>query len=190
MEIIFGLIFWIVIIIFIVRYVKSHITTSNDVPKIQPKLSPYNYKRKEYIMTMPEAKLFRRLESIASDKYYIFPQVHLSSLLNHEVKNGQNWRAALAKIQRKSVDFVLVDRDTLQTAYAVELDDRSHDISDLRRERDDLVNEIFFDSGVALVRLRNLESMSDEQIISKLVAAKQKFHNIDEADNLAQSTAS
>lgn len=126
-------------------------------------------------MTSYEGQLFKRLEAISNEKYYVFPQVHLSSLLKHDVNNGQDWRAALSKIQRKSVDFVLVDKVTLETAYAIELDDRTHDASRLRRERDELVNEIFFDTGIPLVRLRDIRSLTNEQIISKIIAAKQRI---------------
>lgn len=133
----------------------------------EQKLSSYRYTRKNYIMTRAEFDLFRRLEHIAGAKYYIFPQIHLSSLLNHAV-NGQDWRAALAKIQRKSVDFVLVNRKTMMTSYAIELDDKTHDSSAPRITRDELVNEIFLDAGIPLVRLRNVHDMNDEDIVNIL----------------------
>lgn len=141
------------------------------------KLSHYRYVRKNYIMTRAESELFHRLEHIAGAKYYIFPQIHLSSLLNHAV-NGQDWRAALAKIQRKSVDFVLVNRETMMTSYAIELDDRTHDTSASRITRDKLVDEIFLDTGIPLVRLRNVQNMSDEDISGVLTSAMAREGNI------------
>ena len=141
------------------------------------KLSPYRYTRKNYIMTRAESELFRRLENIAGTKYYVFPQIHLSSLLSHAV-NGQDWRAALAKIQRKSVDFVLVNRETMITSYAIELDDRTHDTSASRIARDKLVDEIFLDAGIPLIRLRNIQDMSDEDIINVLTSATTSEGNI------------
>lgn len=128
--------------------------------------SRYKYTRKKYIMTQAESHLFRRLESIAGSKYYIFPQIHLSSILDHQVY-GQDWRAALARIQRKSVDFVLVNKQTLTTSYAIELDDKTHDAT-ARITRDDFVDEIFSDANVTLVRFRNITRMSDQDITQKL----------------------
>ena len=138
-----------------------------NIQEVKPKYSPYSYTRKNYIMTRAESDMFRRLERIAGAKYYVFPQIHLSSLLNHAI-NGQDWRAALAKIQRKSVDFVLVNRETMMTSYVIELDDKTHDTSAARIVRDNLVDEIFLDAGVPLVRLRNVHEMSDEDIIDTL----------------------
>lgn len=130
----------------------------------------YDFARRDYIMTQAEAKLFRRLETIAGDRYYVFPQVHLSSLLDHRVRNGQSWRGALSKIQRKSVDFVLVDKTSLRTMYAVELDDRTHDRPD-RQERDDMVARCLLDVDIPLVRLHKIDAMSDDDIESAFRSA-------------------
>ena len=46
---------------------------------------------------------------------------------------------------------------------AIELDDRSHD-SELRKERDEKVNTLFKESGIPLVRIRDISSMTDQQI--------------------------
>lgn len=123
----------------------------------------YKYSAKKYIMTSAEAECFERLERICGGKYYIFPQIQLSSLLNHKIK-GQNWRAALSRIQRKTVDFVLAEKTTMQTAYAIELDDRTHDRTD-RVNRDSFVNQALNGSGIPLVRLRNINRMTDSDII-------------------------
>ena len=56
----------------------------------------------------------------------MFPQVHLSALLDHKVK-GQDWRIAFRHINGKSVDYVLCDKATLQPVYAIELDDYTHE---------------------------------------------------------------
>lgn len=93
----------------------------------------------------------------------IFPQIQLSSLLNHKIK-GQNWQAALSRVQRKTVDFVLAEKTTMQTAYAIELDDRTHNRTD-RINRDSFVNQALNGSGIPLVRLRNINRMTDSDII-------------------------
>lgn len=129
----------------------------------------YKYRRKEQLMTNFEAKFFRRLQSVAGDRYYVFPQVHLSSILDHKIK-GQDWRAALSTIQRKSVDYVLCSKDDLRITYAIELDDSSHDLDD-RVERDRTVEQILADSGIVLVRFRNSSEMSDEEIKNQFIKA-------------------
>lgn len=125
----------------------SYLSASN-VRRVVIKL-PYMYTRKKYVMTYVESELFRRLDRLFGSKYFVFPQVHISSLLNHKLK-GQNWRGVLSKIQRKSVDFALVGKETLETRCAVELDDATHD-SQNRMERDSLVDEAFSRAGMPLV---------------------------------------
>ena len=153
----------------LLKYASRNISTNNTTSDIvKPKISAYKYNRKKYIMTYNESSFFRRLNNIFGEEYFVFPQVHLSSLLDHQIKNGQNWKAALAKVQRKSVDYVLVDKQSLITLCAIELDDRSHDIDWSRVNRDDLVNEIFEDTGIPLVRFRFVNSISDVEIQRKI----------------------
>lgn len=129
----------------------------------------YKYRRKEQLMTDFEAAFFRRLEKVAGDRYYIFPQIHLSSILDHKIK-GQDWRAALSTIQRKSVDYVLCSKDDLRITYAIELDDSTHDRDD-RIDRDRTVERILADSGIVLVRFRNTNNISDEDIKNQFIKA-------------------
>ena len=153
------LIILVIIIVALAIFLPSRRTANKDEASTK---RSYDYLRKDSVMTEAEASLFRRLERIATDRYYVFPQVHLSSLLDEKVK-GQSWKGALSAIQRKSVDFVLVDKESLKTAYAVELDDSTHDQPD-RVERDGKVEQYFLNAGIPLVRLRGVNSMSDEDI--------------------------
>lgn len=156
----------VIVFLAIALEIRSWIEKSKKAQASQEKTKPeYKYSKKEYIMTAAEGTFYRRLDGLFGDRYFIFPQVHLSSLLEHRVK-GQDWKAALSKIQRKSVDFALVDKQSLRTIFAVELDDLSHD-SQKRIVRDDFVDGAFRDSGVRLVRIRGVDSMRDAQILEK-----------------------
>lgn len=128
----------------------------------------YSYTAKSLIMTRAESNFFRTLEKTVSERYYVFPQVHLSAIVDHKV-NGQDWRFAFRHINGKSVDFVLCDKVTLRPTYAVELDDYTHDSSD-RRKRDVEVERIFAAADIPLVRFRDKQTSSSE-IISALTQA-------------------
>lgn len=123
------------------------------VSKVAPRASSYRYGRKESVMTSAEREYFRMLEAVCGNRYVIFPQMHLSSVLDPAAFR-QNWKGARAHIDRKSVDFVICDRDTLSVKCVIELDDRSHERSD-RRSRDAIVEEICKDAGLPLVRIKN-----------------------------------
>ena len=99
----------------------------------------------------------------------MFPQVHLSALLDHKVK-GQDWRIAFRHINGKSVDYVLCDKATLQPVYAIELDDYTHERRD-RVARDSEVERMFKVANLPLVRFAN-KDVSNDAIIEALTIAK------------------
>ncbi len=123
----------------------------------------YKYRGKTHIMTQREEKFFLLLNDIFRDKCYIIPQVHLSALLEHRIK-GQNWKGAFSHINGKSVDYVLLRSKDLSVLCAVELDDSTHDTAD-RIERDKEVGWMFGLANVPLIRLRNPENMSKQEIV-------------------------
>lgn len=123
----------------------------------------YKYRGKTHIMTQREEKFFLLLNDIFRDKCYIIPQVHLSALLEHRIK-GQNWKGAFSHINGKSVDYVLLRSKDLNVLCAVELDDSTHDTAD-RIERDKEVGWMFGLANVPLIRLRNPENMSKQEIV-------------------------
>ena len=131
-------------LVFLIMIIYLYIKKTESEPS-------YRYKPKMHIMTRAEADLFRKLEKEFGSEYCIFPQVHLSSLVSGRIR-GQNWEGAFRHINGKSVDFVLVDKTTLQTICAIECDDYTHERKD-RIERDKEVDRIFESVGVPLVRI-------------------------------------
>ena len=129
----------------------------------------YKYQAKTRLMTTNELRFFRRLEKICASKYYIFPQIHLSAIVDHKVA-GQSWRGAFTYINSWSVDFVLCRRDTMETAWVVELDDSSHLQSEVSR-RDRQKEKIFADTGIQIVRFTTSESynLSDDELMQRFV---------------------
>ena len=113
----------------------------------------YKYKKQQFFMTRAEHEFFDALMTAVGDKYLIFAQVHLPTLIDNKVV-GQNWRAALAHIDRKSVDFVLCDKQYISPKLAIELDDRSHERPD-RIDRDSEVERMLNDAGLPLLRIEN-----------------------------------
>ena len=130
----------------------------------------YNYQAKQYFMTKSESDFFHMLNNVAGDRYFIFPQVHLSAILDEKIK-GQNWKAAFKHINGKSVDYVLCDRQTLKPVYAVELDDYTHNYSN-RQERDQEVERMFQSAGIPLVRFSNYKTLNEEGIAKRFFEAK------------------
>lgn len=129
----------------------------------------YHYIARRHIMTKREEMFFRVLCEIFESKCWIIPQVHLSKLLDHKIK-GQNWQGAFSHINGKSVDFVLLRKSNLSVLCAVELDDQTHQLHK-RQERDSEVERVFREARIPLVRIRNSETMSKQDIADHFAKA-------------------
>jgi very-short-patch-repair endonuclease len=124
--------------------------------------SPYNYKKKDFLMSRAEHEFFDILVEVIGNQYYVFPQIHLSTILDNKVV-GQNWRGAFRHIDEKSVDFVVCDKAYIKPILAIELDDRTHERED-RKGRDGEVERILNESELALLRFGNNGSFNKEEI--------------------------
>ncbi len=150
----------------LISRLSSH---SNNKKKVF-KNNIYHYAAKSSLMSKTEDDFFVKLERVVNERYYVFPQVHLSAILDHRVK-GQEWKYAFSHINGKSVDYVLCSRATLKPTYAIELDDYTHDQPN-RRERDLEVERIFDAANLPLVRFRN-KDVSESEITQALANANE-----------------
>ena len=128
----------------------------------QIKKSQYKYYAKSYVMTSRENECFKILNEIFSSKWFVVPQVHLSALLDYRVK-GQNWNAAFRHINGKSVDFVLIGKESYKVICVIELDDSTHSRPH-RIERDAEIERIFKEARIPLARISKFESMTKPEI--------------------------
>lgn len=128
----------------------------------------YHYERRDLIMTRAENDFFKMLDAAVGDNYYVFPQVHLSSLFEHKV-HGQDWWKAFHHINRKSVDFVICDKQTVRPLAAIELDDWSHKL-DKRQARDAEVERIFKGANFPLLRFGHKGPYTPQSIAESINA--------------------
>ncbi len=150
---------WFFIIIIIIFF--TVVFLSGKKSEIEKKLP---YIRKDYILTKAEVEFFKVLKESLEDKYYIFPQVNLSDLLFVKTRKEEYYKYR-NKIDRKSVDFVLAEKENLKPLLAIELDDSSHNYGK-RKERDSFVEKAFKDAGLSLLRINyrrnyNIQEISD-----------------------------
>lgn len=148
---------FILIIVLIVRRLSRE-KVKNPIPDHEiTQLTPvgsvsqeYHYDRRDLIMTKTETEFFKLLVDALGENYFVFPQVHLSSILEHRVA-GQDWWKAFHHINRKSVDFVVCNKVAVRPLVAIELDDWSHKL-DKRKARDIEVERIFQGANFPLLR--------------------------------------
>jgi hypothetical protein len=113
----------------------------------------YPYRRQDEFLTAAERDFYRTLVPAVSDWAVVFAKVRLGDLFKTVTPDRKEWYRARNRIERKHVDFVLVDRETLQPLLGIELNDRSHQRKD-RQERDRLVVNTFAAAELSLVGVK------------------------------------
>ena len=130
-----------VVIVAIFKYFESREKGESKFPYVSKK-----------ILTEAEVCFYNSLKDIVKDKYYIFSQVQLSSIL--QIQRGETmWKKYFNKIIQKSVDFVLIDKQTFQTKLVIELDDSTH-YQWKRQQRDSFVDQALKTAGVAILHVK------------------------------------
>jgi very-short-patch-repair endonuclease len=124
----------------------------------------YHYSRRGLIMTAAEIRFYKHLESLIGKNYYIFPQIHLSTLFDHKIY-GQRFLPAFRHINGKSVDFVVCSKNDARPQFAIELDDWSHKLEH-RKQRDTEVERIFYKAGLPLIRFKSEQGLTVRDIIN------------------------
>ena len=130
--------------------------------------NPYQYRRKDYLISRAEHKFFDVLIESVGDRFYVFPQVHLATFLDHKIV-GQNWKGAFRHIDEKSVDFVLCDKNDLSVLCVVELNDKSHN-SKKRKDRDAFLTAACESAVLPLIQIPAQAAYNIDEIIQALIA--------------------
>lgn len=164
MEFFLSLIFW--FFVFFVIYKK--VTNRNvkideiDEKKVEDKNYYLPYKVRKTLMSEPERLLFCNLRTVLGLKYDIYPQMKLDKIFCVEYQKAYKFYLGwLRRINQKSVDFLVVDRNTQSPVFAIELDDSSHETEE-RIERDVFVQEIFRRNNFPLIRFNSGQYKVDE----------------------------
>ena len=84
--------------------------------------NPFPFNRKDSVFSNVEASFLTLLERAVGDKFKVVSRVKLTELI--DCKPGLSKKArslAMAKAKAKQLDFVLVDKETLNIVAAVDL---------------------------------------------------------------------
>jgi len=142
-----------VVILFVIFTIFSKLSDqSEDAKEVKTESDDYkHYVKKPYMMSIAEHEFFKALKEAVQDKYYIVPQVQLSKIVevNHYEHNKRKY---FNKIDRKSVDFVLFNKEYFTPYMVIELDDSSHMLP-TRESRDEFVNAVLEKIGIKVIRI-------------------------------------
>lgn len=121
-------------------------TAAKDAAPVFP------YRVRDDFLSPAEHSFYQVLKNVAGARVHICPKVSLSDLFYVKSNDSSEWRIYTNKIDRKHVDFVLCDPQTMTPLAGVELDDKSHQRAD-RKARDSLVEDVFAAAGLELLRV-------------------------------------
>ena len=126
--------------------------------------------KKQYLFDTPsEFNLYKVLLELFGDKYYIFPQVNYSHLIEPKKSTFQEERKNRSRIDRKSADFVMCDKERIVPQLIIELDGSVHNIRS-KQTRDEFINELTDIVGLPLLHIKT--SNVDKEFIRSEINKK------------------
>ncbi len=129
------------------------------------------YRLSSQFFTPAEASFYRVLKQMMGEHLLIFPKVALKEFLF--VTDKQNYQSHYNRIDRKHVDFLVCDPNTLQPVFAIELDDSSHRQAN-RGERDAFVDSALSVANLPLVHIPARETYNTHELGALFKNAIQK----------------
>ena len=132
----------------------------------------YEYVPNKHFMAWHEIEFFHVLQRLLGTDYYIFPQIHIGTLLRPRLPwktyNFQDrWMAAFTFADKFSVDYVICNHERIEPILAIELDGSSHEIPK-RQRRDRIINDMFAEANMPLLRINNDEAQDVQGVLQKL----------------------
>jgi len=111
------------------------------------------YKKKDFLLNIPERKFFEHVQSILPDAYVVFPQIVLSNIVSVDTDRKSFWKRQ-NKINKKTIDFVIFEKQYLKPVWAIEYDGKTHQRAD-RIERDNFVNATLTSAHIAILHYKH-----------------------------------
>jgi len=110
----------------------------------------FPFRLRDDFLSPAEKSFYQVVKNILGDQYTICPKVSLADIF-YVVRPNEN-RSAFNRINRKHVDYLVCNPQTMEPEFAIELDDSSHQRSD-RMERDAFVDGVFEAADLPLLHV-------------------------------------
>lgn len=140
-------------VLYLLKKTAENQNTNDDNGKIE-KITKETYHAKDYILTKAEMQFYDALcKATATTYLQIWPMMSLKELIYVRDEEGKkNSYKHFNKINRKHIDFTLVNPKSSKAILCIELDDKSHKKQN-RIERDTYVDEVMKQAGIKLLHV-------------------------------------
>ena len=125
--------------------------SSDPITPAEPEEENLPYRLRDDFLSPAELSFYGVLRQAVGASAVICPKVSLGDLFYPKSGAFSTNQAYRNKIDRKHVDFLLCDPQTLRPVAGIELDDGSHSRPD-RQERDRFLEQVFSGAGLPLLR--------------------------------------
>lgn len=156
-----GLIIIVIILGMLLYFFKDKISVL-----LQQEEKPLPFKRKGFLLNIPERLFFEGLQKIIPDEYVAFPQIVLSSIVE-VTSTGKEFWTYWNKINKKTIDFVVFEKQYLKPIIAIEYDGQTHNRSD-RQTRDDFVNKALNSASIKSLHIKHQKDINFEEVKNKI----------------------
>lgn len=126
---------------------------------------PLPFRLRDDFLSAAEISFYHILQSAVDETITVCPKVNLNDIFF--VSRPDQNQAALNRISRKHVDFLLCDSRSMRPLAGIELDDSSHARAD-RQTRDAFVQQVFDAAGLALLRFPAQRAYNISEVTSLL----------------------
>jgi len=124
------------------------------IVKFRKNTHDLKYKSIGALFSNAEHSFFLVLKQALSENYEVFAKVRIADVLQPEkCASKKNWYTALNRITSKHFDYVLCDKNTFSVVAVIELDDKSHNQSKVKR-RDAFVERVCESANLKLLRFQ------------------------------------
>jgi hypothetical protein len=130
------------------------------------KKEQFPYKKKEFLLNIPERRFFEELKKIIPENYAVFPQMQLSSIVCVSINKTQFWKFH-NKIDRINIDFVIFEKPYYRPVIAIEYDGKTHE-QPVRAKRDLLIAKILDCAGIKNFHVKHQPKINFEAIKIKI----------------------
>lgn len=165
-EIALGLFFMGFLLLILFGFFVNRLIYPNDgkTKVFGDELAHWPYEPLQF-MTDSEVEFYERLQLAVDNYYHIFCQVQLSRIINAE--NHPDSGQWLNRINRMSVDFLLVDYDAKTPLIVIELDDWSHEAKE-RIRADAKKDKALSCAGIPVMRFHGEQMPSSSELAKEI----------------------
>lgn len=129
----------------------------------------FPYYLRDSVLTAAELSFFGVLKQVVADRAVVCTKVNLGDLFVVKADDQSKYRTYTNKIDRKHVDFLLCDAQTMRPLVGIELDDKSHQRAD-RRARDAFVDQVFAAAKLPLLHVPVKRAYGLDELSTQLAA--------------------